>query len=499
MLKVKMTAPDWLDSRASLKTALIFVIAFSLYFISRSPGLDEYDSVQFAMGVRNFNIWEHQPHPPGYPLFIFFGWIGHEFGASPEDSLHLVSSLGGALFVAMWFLIIRLQFNERLACWIAVCLTITPAVWMTATKVLSDSLATGFLSAEIFAALCFLRSGRRRALLAASLLGAAAAGTRPQLILVVAVILVTALRQRSSPWKAWLSSLSTLLAACLLWLVPMWYLQARLRPSAPAWLVYPKLLYGQWQWRLDKPHVYIGAGDWSLHYLAMRLGEHTLFWFALGFGFLQSPIALAVGTVMVIFGLAAYLSRPREAEDRLFWSFHAPWALLHFATIFICLDGAERYYLIIFPLILIALLRGFLRLPAPWDWSTLALPALLLFITIPLAITNHREEAPPIRLVRYLERLYPSSARSHVALLFPHTGRHAEWYAPEFITILHIPPPDILREMTKGAAAVYTDDENFRLPEGWRRLPLADFSRSPVIYVKHHFLRLFLIDRGQTS
>src|SRR5438552_5558221 len=174
------------------------------------------------MGVRSFDIWHHQPHPPGYPLFIFFGWIASKFFAtSPETSLYLVSSLGGALFEAAWFLIIRLQFTERLAWWIAAWLTITPAVWMTATKVLSDSLAAGFLSAELFAALCFLRRQHWPSLLSASLLGAAATGTRPQLILVGTVILVTTLNQARTRWKMSIVIANTFFVVCLTYLLTL--------------------------------------------------------------------------------------------------------------------------------------------------------------------------------------------------------------------------------------------------------------------------------------
>ncbi|PYL70397.1 MAG: hypothetical protein DMF22_09465, partial [Verrucomicrobia bacterium] len=240
--------------QALIKAVFLFLAAFALYFFTHSPALDEIDAVQFAMGVRSFDIWHHQPHPPGYPLFIFFGWIATKFFAtSPETSLYLVSSLGGALFVAAWFLIIRLQFTERLAWWIAACLTITPAVWMTATKVLSDSLAAGFLSAELFAVLCFLRRQHWASLLSASLFGAAATGTRPQLILVGIVILVTTLKQARASWKMSIVSASTFFAGCLAWLLPMWFLQSRLRPDVPAWLVYPKLVYGQWLWRVHRP------------------------------------------------------------------------------------------------------------------------------------------------------------------------------------------------------------------------------------------------------
>lgn len=95
---------------------LVFLAGFALYFLSRSPGLDEIDSVNFAMGVRQFDIWQHQPQPPGYPLYIALGKLGVVlFRISPELSLHLVSAIGGAIFLASWFLIIHLQFHERLA------------------------------------------------------------------------------------------------------------------------------------------------------------------------------------------------------------------------------------------------------------------------------------------------------------------------------------------------------------------------------------------------
>lgn len=259
------------------KSAIIFVATFALYFLSRSPGLDEIDSVNFAMGIRDFNVWEHQPHPPGYPLYIFFGWIGTKvFGASPQLSLHFISALGGALFVAAWFLIIRLQFgratlcgadeslgmgrrldkvspyrqrqsialgNESLAWWVTACLAITPVVWMTATKVLTDAPAAGCLSAAILAAVWFAQRGGLPALLALGLSGAAATGMRPQLIPMVVIILAIALKRGRAELKMSILSCGALIAGFLIWLGPMWYSQWKLHPEVPAWLVYPKLIY----------------------------------------------------------------------------------------------------------------------------------------------------------------------------------------------------------------------------------------------------------------
>jgi hypothetical protein len=89
--------------------------------------------------------------------------------------------------------------------------------------------------------------------------------------------------------------------------------------------------------------------------------------------------------------------------------------------------------------------------------------------------------------------------RSHVALILSNRSRrHVEWYAPEFKIIRH--PNELateeLSKMTKDAVAVYTDDEKFALPSGWRRVPIAEFRRSVVIYIKSSRVRLLLVDRG---
>lgn len=487
-----------LDMRILIKAAMIFLVASTLYFATRSPGLDEIDSVNFTMGVLNFNVWDHQPHPPGYPVYVAMGKLGVKaFGMTPEQSLYLAGALGGGLFIAAWFLIIRLQFGERLAWWVTISLAITPVVWMTATKVLTDTPATGLASAEILAALCYVRRGRFASLVTGSLFGAAAVGTRPQMFLVVLAILVIALLQRRAGTKMSMLAVATFIAACLLWLVPMWYLQWRLRPDVSGWLVYPKLVYGQWSWRFDKPSVYLGAGDWSPQYIGLRAVKHFLGWLGLGFGFLVSFPAIIIGCVLTVSGLASYLLWRREKEDQEFWKFHRGWALLHILIIFVCLPATQRYYLIIFPLLLVALLRGFLRMPAPWNWSALALPSLLLFITIPLAIENHREAAPPIQFVHYLEKLYPPSMRERVVLvLSTGTKRHVQWYAPGFVNIYQASPlfsAEALTEIAKDATAVYTDDPNQPLPKGWYRVPLASFRRSIVIYWKAHFVKLYLI------
>jgi hypothetical protein len=213
---------------------------------------------------------------------------------------------------------------------------------------------------------------------------------------------------------------------------------------------------GQWRWRLNRPSIYIGAGDWTPHYLGVRFASQILGWFSKGFGFIQSPRVLAAGIVLTTCAVIAYLRYGHDAADKHFWKFHGPSLLVHIAIIFAALPGDQRYYLMVFPPLLVIMLRGFLRLPKPWNLSAICVPALLLYIVLPLAIENHRDEAPPVRLVRYLEKLYPPSKRGDVALILPTTRRSAQWYAPQFKIVDHVPTSED-EEMLRNTAVVYTE------------------------------------------
>ena len=53
--------------------ALIFALTHLPYLAST---LEDIDSVNFALGVRDFDVASHRPHPPGYPVYIALGKVG---------------------------------------------------------------------------------------------------------------------------------------------------------------------------------------------------------------------------------------------------------------------------------------------------------------------------------------------------------------------------------------------------------------------------------------
>ena len=46
---------------------------FAAHLPFLAPSLEDVDSINFALGLRDFDVAQHQPHPPGSPVYIAFG------------------------------------------------------------------------------------------------------------------------------------------------------------------------------------------------------------------------------------------------------------------------------------------------------------------------------------------------------------------------------------------------------------------------------------------
>jgi hypothetical protein len=140
--------------------AAVFLVGH-LSFLA--PTLEDIDSVNFALGVRDFDVSLHQPHPPGYPVYIALGKLSRSvaaaLGSRPEvieaRSLAVWSALFGAL--AAWALVVlfgTLEANGSRA-WLGALVTVTcPLVWMNGSRPMSD--VPGFAVATVAQALLAL-------------------------------------------------------------------------------------------------------------------------------------------------------------------------------------------------------------------------------------------------------------------------------------------------------------------------------------------------------
>jgi len=162
-----------------LVVALVFAVAH-LPFLP--PTLADIDSVNFALGVRQFDPSAHQPHPPGYPIYIALGRISTAAlerarptgaGTSPPSGSYLTSAGtlhagNAALGLALWSAVFgalaafplhrlfRSLDGDGMRCAPAAVLLAMacPLFWFTAVRPLSDvpGLAVALVGQALLAA-----------------------------------------------------------------------------------------------------------------------------------------------------------------------------------------------------------------------------------------------------------------------------------------------------------------------------------------------------------
>jgi hypothetical protein len=150
--------------RAAAAVAVLGALFLAAHLVWLPSTLEDVDSVNFAMGVRDFDVARHQPHPPGYPVFIALGKIGTRLagalGAASPDvrGLAIWSAIGGALLAPLLFAFFsaldRDDGGSRAA--IATVVTIaSPLVWFNAARPMSDvaGLAVAFAGLAALATL----------------------------------------------------------------------------------------------------------------------------------------------------------------------------------------------------------------------------------------------------------------------------------------------------------------------------------------------------------
>ncbi|HEV3484359.1 MAG TPA: hypothetical protein VG106_03055, partial [Vicinamibacterales bacterium] len=87
--------------------AALAILFLAAHLPSLPPSLEDLDSVNFALGVREFDVAQHQPHPPGYPVYIALARISTAalnaagVDSAPSRGLAVWSALAGALLILL--------------------------------------------------------------------------------------------------------------------------------------------------------------------------------------------------------------------------------------------------------------------------------------------------------------------------------------------------------------------------------------------------------------
>ncbi|HVD92219.1 MAG TPA: hypothetical protein VNC21_08055 [Vicinamibacterales bacterium] len=185
------------ERSAGVALLLLFLFAH-LALLPRT--LEDIDSVNFALGVRHFDVARHQPHPPGYPVYIALSKVSTSVlrmvgvDAPAVRGLAIWSALGGAAALpALLLFFRRLEERSTLAWCAAAVAAASPLFWFSALRPLSDM--AGFAAAMWTLALVTGSPTGREVLVAAFIAGMAI-GIRSQTAVLTVPMLLLAL------WRA---------------------------------------------------------------------------------------------------------------------------------------------------------------------------------------------------------------------------------------------------------------------------------------------------------
>jgi hypothetical protein len=207
-------------------TLLIALAIFLGFLTLRLPGrarfLTNWDSVNYALGTRRFNLEHHQPHPPGYIGYVAIGWVLKRLGGDANSSFTFLSAVSGAAAPASLFLLASRLMPRRYAAVTAVAFGLSPVVWYY------SRVALGY-APEMALALLFLwvayqaRAGAslRHLLFATTLLVILGAVRQSGALFLIPVWLYVVYR---FSWRRRALALGLLVVGNLAWLVPMIWL-----------------------------------------------------------------------------------------------------------------------------------------------------------------------------------------------------------------------------------------------------------------------------------
>ncbi len=135
--------------KRNFEILILVVAALVLYLLFMSRSFDEVDAFNFALALTRYDVLVHQPHPPGYPIFVFIASIPYWITRDPLFSLTLVSCVSGAFTLVPTYAIAKRLFNREVAFFAAMALMVAPGFWLVSEQAVSDMLFTLFLTIAI--------------------------------------------------------------------------------------------------------------------------------------------------------------------------------------------------------------------------------------------------------------------------------------------------------------------------------------------------------------
>ena len=431
--------------RRDIGLVVLVLAALTLYLTFLSRSFDEGDVFNFALALIRYDVSAHQPHPPGYPVFVFIASIPYFVTNNQLLSLTLVSALSGALTLIPTYAIANRLFNRETAFFSALALMVLPGFWLVSEQGLSDMLALLFLTLAISQLLVgSLNQSRLHLYTSWATLGIAM-GVRPFNFVFIAPFLFETVRVTKRVRDH---------AACFMLLLGTFCLSLFPAIILTGYNQYVTAVFFQLSGHLRDEVNPLGFSAldrfvFLLLTLAREFGANPPF-HILSFSPYQSDSLFAnLNFVLIVLMLGFSLILLRRVKDFSKAIFILLWIIPYFAFVYLLGNpGYPRYMLPIIPPILIVLIASALRVSRSVGSCARSSKAMLgyvrvvaryvivlLFIasvfvySLPLAVTLHTQLPPNVQLVAFVSSNYDPMTTTVIVF---HEFRAFQFFGSEF-------------------------------------------------------------------
>jgi len=201
---------------------ILIALSFLMRLSFRSNYLDDWDSVQFALAIKDYSIVLHQPHPPGYPIYVFIGRIMNIFINDPTKSLIMVSVMFGSLSLVPTYLITEKFFNKETAILSSIILLLTPAHLLFSEVAMTDIVSLFFVTTTIYL-LCLGIEKTKYLYIGSFVLGITSGIRLTDIILIsiLSIVLIYRLKEKKLRLKELIFTIMSVIIGMSIWLIPI--------------------------------------------------------------------------------------------------------------------------------------------------------------------------------------------------------------------------------------------------------------------------------------
>jgi hypothetical protein len=213
---------------------ILMMVGFAaLTLLSRWPYrarmLYNWDAVQFALALREFDIAKHQPHPPGYLLYVALGrLLNIPLGDPNLAYVTLAMVFSAATTVAVYWLA-RALYDRVTAAAAAALLAVSPLFWFYGSVGLTyagEAFGASLVAAFAYGAL----RGNPRALYGCAVALGLVGGIRQSVLVLLFPLCVACAVLGVRSFRRLLIAATLMVVAVLSWFLPMVWLTGGLRP-----------------------------------------------------------------------------------------------------------------------------------------------------------------------------------------------------------------------------------------------------------------------------